>query len=32
VLDNGHAAAETSARLSEFQADIPAAEDDEVLG
>jgi hypothetical protein len=32
VLDQGHAAAEAAVRLGEFEADIPAAEDDKVLG
>ena len=32
MLDDGHAAAEASVRLGEFEADVPAAEDDEVSG
>ena len=32
MLDDGHAAAEAAVRLGELEADIPAAEDDEVLG
>src|SRR5208282_3795432 len=32
VLDDGHAAPEAAVRLGEFEANIPAAEDDEVVG
>jgi hypothetical protein len=32
VLDKGHAAAEAAVGLGKFEADIPAAEDDKVLG
>src|SRR5258708_5538430 len=32
VLDDGDAAPEATVRLGEFEADVPAAEDDEALG